>query len=387
MKYQATVFGQLLQLLPRNQFQSIVDHYKGDFKTHKLNCWTQFVTMAYSQMRQRHSLRDIEQGLLIQQSKLYHLGITPIKRSTLSDANARRDYRIYEDSFHLLLRKCQALSKRRFEHTELLTSLDATIIELCYSMCPWAHFQQTKGALKLHLHYDHSTDLPHFVHLTEGKVYESPIAEKVTFKPNSFLVFDRGYRKYSWFYHLHLNNVTFVTRPHSTFSYTVIGQHDVDPDSAVISDEDIWLPSLKSHKKRAYTVPLRLVTYRDPESGKILKFLTNSETLSAHYVAKIYKARWKIELFFKWIKQHLKLKTFLGTSKNAVFTQVWIAMIVYLLLWFIKQQTRFKRSLHALSTIIFEAIFERVHIIEILNLKPRQTIPNFSSFQLSFKDF
>lgn len=383
MKYQSTIFSQLLELLPKDKFQSIVDKYKGDFKTHKLSCWTQFVAMLYSQMRNRHSLRDIENGLCIYQSKLYHLGITPTKRSTLSDANKNRPYQIYEETFQFLLQKCQLLAKKQFKHYSVLSSLDASIIGLCHSLCPWSNFQHTKGGLKLHLHYDHSSDLPEFVTITSARASDLSVARQLTFKPDSIIVFDRGYRDYSWYQDLHNSGSTFVTRLHSTASYSVIGQHDSDPNSTVVSDQDILIPAKRSHKKRRYTNPIRLVIYHDPETDKELRFLTNSETLSPETIARIYKDRWKIELFFKWIKQHLKLKTFLGTSKNAVLTQIWIAMILYLLLWFIKQQTRFKHSLDVLSTIIFETIFERVHLIEILALKPREKIPSFDHFQLA----
>lgn len=384
MKYQQTIFGQLLQILGRDQFQQIVNKFHGDFKTHKLNCWTQLVTMIYSQIRQRHSLRDIENGLIIQESKLYHLGITPVKRSTLSDANAKRNYRIYEETFHYVLDKCQKLAGRRFEYGNVLHSLDSTVINLCYAIFPWAKFYQTKGGLKLHLYYDHATDLPEFICITERKVSDLNIAKTIPYKPDSIVVFDKGYRHYGWFYELTQNKVTFVTRPYSTFTYTVIGQHDADPEGPVLSDQDVWIPYLESHEKRQYFKPIRLITYQDPDSGKIFQFLTNSENLSALMIARIYKARWQIDLFFKWIKQHLKIKTFLGTSKNAVYTQIWIAMILYLLLWFIKQQVRFNNTLHCLSAIIHESIFERRHLLEVLNLKPKEILSFFSDVQLDF---
>jgi len=382
MKHENTIFRQLLDLIPRDQFQSIVNKYKGDFKTHKLNCWTQFVSIFYAQLRQRNSLRDIELGLKAQSNKLYHLGIKPVKRSTLSDANNKRSYQIFEELFYHTLKKCKKLSAERLELKNPITSLDSTTITLCHSLFPWAKFQAKKGGLKLHLHYNHNDDLPEFITLTEAKASDLTIGRQFKFKPDSILVFDRGYNDYKWFYALNQQGVTFVCRVKQPFTFSLIGQHEVNQESNIIKDADIQIPANHSHKKKRYLKPIRIVAYQDPETGEIIEFLTNNETFKPETIALIYKQRWKIELFFKWIKQHLKIKTFLGTSKNAVFTQIWIAMTLYLLLWFIKIQVAYRFSLHNLSRIIFESAFEKIHLIEILGLNSFKPPPSFSHQQL-----
>ena len=383
MKQESTIFRQLLNLLPRGQFEMIVKKYKGDFKTHKLNCWAQFAAIFYAQLRQRNSLRDIETGLRVQSSKLYHLGIKPVKRSTLSDANKKRPYQVFEELFYCMLKKCKQLSAKRIEFTNPITSLDSSTITLCHTLFPWANFQAKKGGLKLHLHYNHNDDLPEFISLTEAKASDLTIGRQFKFKPDSILVFDRGYNDYKWFYALDQQRVTFVCRVKRPFSCYLIGQHTLNPESDIIEDSDIHIPANHSHHKKRYLKPIRLVAYQDPDTGETIKFLTNNESYSPETIALIYKQRWKIELFFKWIKQHLKIKTFLGTSKNAVFSQIWIAMTLYLLLWFIKLQASYQFSLHTLSRIVFEAAFEKIHIIEILGLRQYKPPPISNSEQLS----
>lgn len=390
MKYQSTIFGQLLHFLPRDQFQQIVDRYKGDFKVHKMDCWTQFVSLAYAQLRQRDSLRDIETGLEAQLSKLSHLGIQPVKRSTLSDANNKRDSRIYEEAFHLLLRRCQSLHREQSQlgFQNPISSMDATTIHLCHSLFPWARYKERKGAIKMHLKLNHANGLPEFVHITEGRAHEATVMRSFPMTPDSIIVFDRGYYDFAWFYDLHQQGITFVVRAKLDLNYTVIGQHDcADVEGPVLADEDIivpWRHCPQPSLKPKYPAPLRLITFQDPDTGKILRFLTNNETFKPETIAMIYKQRWQIELFFKWIKQHLKIKTFLGTSKNAVMSQIWVALIVYLILWFVKKQTHSKKSLHTLSCLLNEAIFERIHLIEILSMN-RWTPPSLSGFtQLNF---
>ena len=389
MKYQSTVFSQLLHFLPRDQFQRIVDQYKGDFKVHKMSCWTQFVSLAYAQLRQRDSLRDIETGLEAQLSKLTHLGIQPVKRSTLSDANNKRDSRIYEEAFHLLLGRCQSLHRdqSKFGFHNPISSMDATTINLCHSMFPWARYRKRKGAIKMHLMLNHDNGLPEFVHITEGRVHESTVSRSFPIKPDSIVVFDRGYYDFAWFYALHQQKTTFVVRAKSNLNYELIGQHILTKESdglGVLSDEDISISTGSDHPsgESLYPKPLRLVTYQDPE-GKILRFLTNNETFKPETIALIYKQRWQIELFFKWIKQHLKIKTFLGTSKNAVMTQIWVALIVYLILWFVKKQTHSKKTLHTLSCLFNEAIFERIHLVEILTMNRWKPPASLGYTQLS----
>ena len=368
MKVQPTVLGQLLQLFPREEFDRIVRKYKGDHKTHKLDCWTQFVSLFYAQLRSRTSLRDIEIGLEAQVNKLYHLGmIQPIKRSTLSDANAKRDYRIYEESFQVLLKRCQRLGKHTFAFNHPLRILDSTFISLCHTLFPWATYRQKKGGLKLHLYYDQDNDLPEFITITEGKESDLKHGRRMPIKPDSILVFDRGYRDYTWLNKLNEQGSIFVTRTHSLFTYTKIGQLASD-EADVLSDDLVCMPAKHSHHKRLYTAPIRLIRYRDPLSGQVFEFITNQLEWSALTIAKIYQHRWKIELFFKWIKQHFKIKTFVGTSKNAVLTQIWIAMITYLILWYTKRQTSYPRPLHTLTRLLNEVALERLHLLDILRL-------------------
>ena len=383
MKNQNTIFRQLLDFFPRDKFQQIVDKYQGDRYSKSFKSWHQFVSIFYAQLKQRDCLREIETGLEAQSNKLYHLGLIPVKRSTLSDANNRINYRIYEEAFYFLLSKCQFIAKNKLKFENPICSLDASVINLCYSVYPWAKYQTQKGALKLHMRLDHAGYLPNFMTITEGKVSELTIAKTMSFSPDSILVFDRGYNSYEWFYSLHLKGINFVTRVKNNFGYRLVGQHPVNENSSVIADEDILIPSVKCHKKKKYLVPLRLVTYEDPDSGEILRFLTNNENFKPETIALIYKQRWQIELFFKWIKQRLIIKSFIGTSKNAVFSQIWIALIVYLLIWYIKHQIRSCFSLTKLTRILNEAAFERQPLLDILGL--RLLPSSFSPFtQLAF---
>ena len=373
MQYNHTIIGQVLSIIPKNKFQQIVDKYNGDYRVRKLTCWNQFVSLFYGQLRQRDTLRGIESGLITQQQKLYHLGINPIKRSTLSDANNLRDYRIYEESFYMLLGMCQQLTQNKVGFKNPIYSLDATVINLCYSLFPWAKYRTRKGAIKMHVLLEHENYLPEFIMITEGNQHELNLGKQMPIKPDSILVIDRGYYDFEWLYSLHKQNTTFVIRAKKDLSYTLIGQHEITgDDSNVIADEDIlvpWKTSKYESKQRKYPEPIRMVTYIDPETGKVLRFLTNNEDFSPETIALIYKQRWQIELFFKWIKQNLKIKSFLGTSKNAVFTQIWIAMIVYLLIWYIKFQSKYKHSMLHLTRILNEGAFERVSIINILSQK------------------
>lgn len=367
MKYQQSIFGQILSLVPRDKFQEIVTKHKGDYRIRTLSCWTQLVSLMYAQLRAKNSLRDIEEGLFVHTAKLYHLGIQPIKRSTLSDANNRRDPGIYEDVFHLLLERCKKVMPKTKRFSQPIISIDSTLIRLCCSLCPWTNYHARKGAVKVHVGLDNDALLPDFVRITHGRVSDMRIAKQITYKPDSILVFDRGYRNYAWYYSLHKQNVTFVARPHAHATYTLIGQHSAPAkNSCVISDEIIQIPQQSSHKKRTYLESLRLITVKDPVSAKILQFFTNNFLFPPETIADIYKNRWTIELFFKWLKQHLQIKSFLGTSQNAIYTQIWIAMITYLLIWFIKHQVQYKYSRLNLLRVLNELLFERTSLLNVL---------------------
>jgi len=315
-------------------------------------------------------LRDIETSLKAQGSRWYHIGLRDIKRSTLSDANNHRDYRIFEGLFYSLLERCKSITpKHKFRFNNPLYSLDPTLIDLSLSAFPWAKFTKTKGALKMHCLYDHSGSLPSFITVTDARVYEIKVAREADLPilPDSIISVDRGYTDYKWLYGLEKSGVYFVTRTRKNMKCRVIGQQGSDRKGGVLFDRTIRLEG--TIKSKDYPVNLRLVGFRDKDTGKALEFLTNNFTLAASTIARIYKARWQIELFFKWIKQNLRIRSFLGTSKNAVLTQIWVAMCYYLLLSYIKYQTKYSCSLLELSRMLSETIFERISLIDLLSCR------------------
>jgi hypothetical protein len=369
-----TIFSELLKLCPRYQFEKAVQQYQGDRYVKTFTTWQQYITVLYSQIKQKDSLRDIETGLQAQSPRWYHLGLTGVHKSTLSDANTKRDYRIFEDTFYHLLARCKDLTpKHRFRFKNPLYTIDATTIDLCLSVFPWAKFRKTKGAIKMHCLYDHSGAFPSFLTVTDGKRHDVRVVKEHSFPltPDSIVSIDKAYIDYKWLYSLEKKGIWFVTRAKSNIDAVVTGQHPIS-SKGVLSDECISLQG--SLTKTYYPKDLRLIRYYDEERKKTLTFLTNNFKLAAKTIAQIYKSRWQIELFFKWIKQNLKIKSFLGTSKNAVLTQVWIAMCYYLLLTYIKYQTKYGYSLLQLSRVIREMLFERKNLIDILTLKPERLL-------------
>ncbi len=365
-----TIFSELLKLCPRYQFEKAVEQCQGDRYVKSFTTWQQYITMLYAQIKQKDSLRDIETGLHAHVSRWYHLGLTAVHRSTLSDANTARDYRIFENMFYHLLQRCRDHTpKHRFRFNNPLYTIDATTIDLCLSVFPWARFRKTKGAIKMHCLYDHAGALPSFLTVTDGKRHDVRVAKETAFPltPDSIVSIDKAYIDYKWLYSLNNNRIWFVTRAKSNIDYEVTGQHEVF-GKGVLSDECIALQGPLTKKR--YPKQLRLIRFYDKEHKKTLTFLTNNFRLASSTIAQIYKSRWQIELFFKWIKQNLKIKSFLGTSKNAVMTQIWIAMIYYLLLTYIKYQTKYGYSLLHLSRIIREMLFERKNLIDVLTLRP-----------------
>ncbi len=358
-----TIYNQLLHLIPRHQFESLVQRYKGDYYVKYFTCWQQLITLLYAQIKYKDSLRDIETSLKAVSSRWYHIGLKDIKRSTLSDANNQRDYRIYEDLFYSLLDRCRSITpKHKFRFNNPLYTLDATVIDLCLSLFPWAKFRKTKGALKLHYLYDHSGSIPTFLVVTDAKQHEIKVAkgQDLPILPDSIISVDRAYIDYKWLHSLEKSRVSFVTLAKKNLKYELIGQHGVDKKKGLLFDKTIKLRGY--YQSKNYPDELRLIGFRDPETEKELVFLTNNLSLSAYTITQIYKARWQIELFFKWIKQNLKIKSFLGTSKNAVLTQIWVAMCYYLLLSYIKYQTKYSYSLLELSWILAETVFERISL-------------------------
>lgn len=365
-----TIFSELLKLCPRYHFDKAVEQYQGDRYVKIFTTWQQFMAILYSQITQKDSLRDIVTGLSAHAARWYHLGLTGIHKSTLSDANAKRDYRMFEGLFYQLLARCKNLTpKHKFRFKNPLYTIDASTIDLCLSVFPWAKFRTTKGAIKLHCLYDHSGALPTFLTVTDGKRHDVRVVKDNPFplSPDSIVSVDKAYIDYKWLNLLNTQGVWFVTRAKTNIDYTVVGQHQIS-GKGVLSDEHISLRGQMTKAK--YSKELRLIRYYDEEREKMLTFLTNNFKLAATTIAHIYKSRWQIELFFKWIKQNLKIKSFLGTSKNAVLTQIWVAMCYYLLLTYIKYQTKYSFSLLQLSRVLREMLFERKALIDILTLKP-----------------
>ena len=350
----STIFAELLKLCPRYQFERATERYKGNRYVKTFTTWQHYIAILYSQITQKDSLRDIETRLAAQSDRLYHLGLRRIHRSTLSDANTKRDYRIFKDMFYHLLARCRDLTpKHRFRFKNPLYTIDATTIDLCLSVFPWAKFRKAKGAIKMHCLYDHSGALLSFLTVTDGKKHEVTAVKETSFplSPDSIVSVDKAYIDYTWLYSLNTKRIWFVTRAKSNIDYAVVGQHPVK-GTGVIRDERISLTGPLTKDK--YPRDLRLIRFFDEEKQKALTFLTNNFRLAATTIAQIYKSWCQIELFLKWIKQNLKIKSFLGTSKNAVLTQIWIAMCYYLLLTYIKYQTKYSYSLLHLSRIIRE---------------------------------
>lgn len=373
MNYTNTIFNQLLELLPRNRFEQFVGQHKADRYVKKMSCWNQLSIMLYAQAKGKKSLREIERSLSTRPEKLYHPGIDSIAKSTIAEANRDRPYQIYESMFYELLKLCKGLNpEKKFDFENPLRALDSTTITLCLKLFPWAKFSKTKGAFKLHCLFDIRSQIPEFIVESDWHGNDLAVAKKsdLTFSPDSITVMDRAYIDFKWFYEkIHRQKSYFVVRLKKNIKCFAVKDFPVF-ENGVISDQKIVLCGGDTLKN--YPEDVRLVTYYDEQTQKTYQFITNNFNLSAGTIAAIYKARWQIELFFKWIKQHLKIKTFFGTSKNAVLTQVWIAMIYYLLLSYIRVKTRFSASLLNLTWILSEVLMDRASIIDILGLKPAQ---------------
>jgi hypothetical protein len=375
MKYVSTIFGQMLDMLPRGEFDRDVAYTQADRYTKHYTAWNQLLVNLYAQATGKKSLRDIETGLKMHQSLWYHWGLENAARSTISYANQKRSWELSQRVFYCLLEKCRDVSPtRRFRFKNPLKALDSTTIELCLSVFPWAKFRTKKGALKLHTLLDIRGTVPEFITVSEGALHDVKAARSVflPLSPDSIVTFDKAYTDFAWLYWLHCRKVFFVTRAKDNLCATVVGQHTVGRSKGVIADEIIEMRGPLTRKK--YPEQLRRVTYYDEKKDRLYKFLTNNFTLAASTIAHIYKARWEIETFFKWIKQNLKIKTFLGTSVNAVLTQVWTAMSYYLLLTYIKYQTKYKNSLLYLTRVIRECVCRRADIIDLLNLSLERVI-------------
>jgi hypothetical protein len=366
-----TILNQLMQLLLDSGFRSIVNSVRGDKYSKTLDCDQQLAILLYAQIKELKSLRDIQTSLKSHADKFPVLGLKSAARSTLADANRDRPYQMFEDLFYKFLEKCHKLApghKFRFKMPVFIQ--DSTLINVSLSAFPWARYRRRKGALKLHLLLDSEGCLPSFIRMTSGKVHDINAVRNFQYDfpalpPDSILTLDRGYLDFQWLHSLHSTGTTFVIRAKSNMAYTVVGQHaPAKQNLGIIADELIVMENFYEQKK--YPESLRRITFYDKEKKRIFIYLTNNKTLAATSIARIYKGRWDIEKFFKWIKQNLKIKSFLGTTENAVMTQVWVAMILYLLLSFIKFQTRYTFTLLEFLRVLREVILESKNIIEVL---------------------
>ena len=367
------VFPQFLNLLPRYDFQRIVNKYKGDYRTKHFKCWNQMACMIFAHIRQEDSLRDIDIALNAHAGKLYHMGIQQCPKSTLADANERRDYRIYEELAKLLMQR----ARREYAGTDLaidvdnaVYALDASTIDLTLSLFPWAKFSKTKGAIKLHAMIDLRGNIPAFLTITDGKVHDVKAAPQVPIEAEGIYVVDRAYIDFDWLRGIDETDAFFVTRLKKSIRWTRVVSHPVNKSLGLRSDQEILLFSKQSKAK--YPKRLRRVSFRDETQNRTLVFLTNNFILSAETIAALYKARWEIELFFKWIKQNLKVKSFYGTSPNAVKTQIWIAMIVYLILAILKERYLLQNSLSQLLHFLEVNLFETKPLMSISMTNPRK---------------
>jgi hypothetical protein len=352
-----SVFSQLLQLFPRLEFQRAVKDHRAERHARGFTCWGQFVAMLFCQLGRAKSLREICGGLACAEGKLTHLGITAPKRTTLAYANEHRPWTLYQAIFFQLLARCQALAqgRRKFRFKSKLLSLDASVIDLCASVFDWATFRRTKGAVKLHLLLDHDGYLPCYAVITEGRRHEVRVARTLTFPPGAILVFDRGYVDYAWFAELTRQGVWFVTRLKDNAVYAVLGTRAIPQRGPVVRDELITLTGVRTAAKCPY--PLRIVEVTDPETGDPLVFLTNQLTFGPTTIARLYNDRLQIELLFKSLKQHLKVKTFVGTSANALHIQLWTALIALLVLKYLQLRSTFGWSLSNLVALLQFQLF------------------------------
>ena len=362
------VFAQSMEHLPLATFRRCVDRYHGHHKVQRFSCLDQYLSMAFAQLTYRESLRDIEACLGAQSSKLYHLGIrSTVARNTLANANATRDWRIYCDFAQSLI----AMARRLYVNepfgvdlTETVYALDATTIDLCLSVFPWAPFRSTKAAIKLHTLLDLRGNIPSFIRISDGKWHEINVLDELITEPGAFYVMDRGYIDFERLGRLNEAGSFFVTRAKSNLKVQRRYSHKVDKSTGLICDQTVVLTVFYS--RQGFDLPLRRVKFKDPHSGKTLVFLTNNFALPALTITQLYRCRWQIELFFKWIKQHLRIKAFFGTTENAVKTQIWIAVSVYVLIALVKKSLGVSASLYEVLQILSLTLFERTPLIQLL---------------------
>ena len=383
------VFAQLMEYLPWKRFQRLVIKYQGDLYVKHFSCSNQFLCMAFAQLTYRESLRDIEACLRAHSAKLYHLGIRGcVSRSTLADANEARDWRIYAEFAQSLIASARPLYANDPLELELANTayaLDATLIELCLSMFPWARYQSTQAAVKLHTLLDLRGNIPSFLYISDGKFNDVTVLDQLLPEPGAFYVMDRGFIDYARLHRFHQGGAFFVVRARSNLKAKRRYSHAVDRSTGLRCDQTVLLSGFYAHKD--FPAPLRRVRIKDRDTGKSLVLLTNNFGLPALSITTLYRCRWQIELFFKWIKQHLRIKAFFGTSENAVKTQIWIAVSVYVLVAIVKKRFKLEASLYELLQILSLTLFERDPIDQILTLAPAQPNTLDHANQLTLFDF
>jgi hypothetical protein len=382
------VFAQVMEHLPLTTFRRCVARYQGERKVKTFSCLDQFLCMAFAQLTYRESLRDIEACLRAQRSKLYHLGLrSVVARNTLANANAMRDWRIYADCAQSLIgiaRNLYVDEPFGVDLKESVYALDATTIDLCLSVFPWAPFRSTKAAVKLHTLLDLRGNIPSFIHISDGKMHDVNILDQLLPEPGAFYIMDRGYIDFERLHRLHLAGAFFVTRGKSNLQVQRRYSHPVDRNTGLICDQTVVLTGFYSHKN--FEAPFRRIRFKDPDTGKTLVFLTNNFVLEAGTITELYRCRWQVELFFKWIKQHLRIKAFFGTSENAVKSQIWIAVSVYVLVAIVKKRLNIVASLYEILQILSLTMFERIPLDQLLNRAVQDGIPADPRNQLNLFD-
>ncbi|MBR9682787.1 MAG: IS4 family transposase [Candidatus Aenigmarchaeota archaeon] len=382
-----TILSQLMDFVSKYEFDKCVNKYNGNYRVKTFTCWEQFIVMSFAQLTNRESLRDIESCLDAISSKMYHSGVkSKVRKSTLADANEKRDWRIYAEFAQLLIQEAKRLYKDdnsfSIEIDEIAYALDSSTIDLCLSLFPWAKFRKNKGAVKMHTQIDLRGSIPTFIEITDGKVHDVNILDLLILEPGAFYIMDRAYLDFERLYHMHQCLSYFVIRQKHNFNYRRLYSRKVSKALGFKCDQTIMLTGVYTSKK--YPEKLRRIKYYDKSINKTLVFITNNFKYDAEIIAKLYKERWKIELFFKWIKQHLRIKKFFGTSLNAVYTQIWTAVSIYLLIAIIKKRLKLKQELYTILQILSICIFEKVPINQLFeneNYKNKATV-NYNQLKM-----
>ncbi len=383
-----TVFSQLMDFVPPYEFRKCVERYRGNYKVKSFSCWDQFLCMAFAQVTYRESLRDIEACLRASGSKCYHMGIRgKVSRNTLAHANETRDWRIYADFAHVLIdaaRRLYADDGFGLHLKRTVYALDSTTIDLCLSLFPWATFRKRKGAVKLHTLLDLRGNIPTVIIITPGSVHDVNILDELLFEAGAIYVMDRGYMDFARLHRIEGSSAFFVTRAKRNFQFQRLYSRPVDKSTGLQCDQTVVLTGFYS--RQDYPDKLRRIRYRDPKTQKRFVFLTNNFTLAPLTITRLYRSRWRVELFFKWIKQHLRIKAFYGTSENAVKTQIWIAIAMYVLVAIVKKRLRIERSLYTILQILSVTLFEKTPILRTLSPEPHGDIEAIHQNQLILFD-